>query len=186
MKKGTIILCLVCLMLAIMSCGNNAASLEGGIDVPEITVGSDSITSDGKLLTACAADKAPNDPRGANQSPQLSWDAVDGAGCYAAVMFDEDASWLHFLVTDIEQTSLEQGAYTSTDVYVGPYPPKTAGRHNYRIEVFALKQAPDEAAGKMDAVNQYAGIIDALDAPGDNILARGHVVGTYANGDDTV
>lgn len=171
------------------SCGAGKAISEPSMDTGELTVTSTSINSEGKLLTKTAANRAPNSPTGSNESPQVSWNAVDGCACYAVMMFDTDANWLHWVVTDITKTSLEQGEYTDEKVYVGPYPPSMAGRHNYRIEVFALKQAPAaQLIGKLDTSTSYDKLVSSLDQIGGkagNILARGHITGSYANGDDT-
>lgn len=185
--KKVCILCVVLLMTVLTSC--QSKFVDADLNVPKITVTSTSINSDGRLLTESAADKSPNSPLGSNKSPQLSWDAVEGASCYAVCMFDEDANWLHWLVTDIQKTSLQAGEYTAKNQYVGPYPPKIVGRHHYRIEVFALKQEPDKVSGKMDSSESYKTIVDSLNVVGgrtDNILARGNIIGTYANGDTTV
>lgn len=179
------ILGVVILMAFFSACHSKSA---GGLNVPAISVTSVSVNRDGKLMTAAAADRTPNSPLGGNRSPQLSWEAVDGASCYAVCMFDTDANWLHWFVTDVRKTSLGEGEYTAKEQYVGPYPPRTAGRHHYKMEVFALKKAPDKPSAKMDAVNTYSEIVDSLNVENntpDNILARGSLVGTYANGDDT-
>ncbi len=140
MKK--LLLIAVTMLSAIMlfsGCGNGGTFSDVSLDVPTITVTSPSIVG-GKLLTAVAADKKPNSPLGENQSPALSWESVEDANYYAIIMFDESANWLHFFKTDITTTSIEQGKYTDSEVYVGPYPPKSSGLHNYRIEVFAIKE----------------------------------------------
>ena len=73
---------------------------------------------------------------GENKSPQLSWNAVDGAGCYAIIMIDPDGNnWLHWIETDIRQNDIPTG-YSSNDKYIGPYPP--AGTHHYIVYVYAL------------------------------------------------
>ena len=59
---------------------------------------------------------------GENKSPQLSCNAVDGAGCYAIIMIDPDGNnWLHWIETDIRQNDILTG-YSSSDKYIGPYP----------------------------------------------------------------
>lgn len=154
------------------------------LDVPQIIVSSDSIDETGKLLDEAAADKKPNNPLGSNQSPQLTWNAVDGASYYAVCMFDEDANWLHWFVLDLEKTELQQGEYTSHSDYIGPYPPKNSGQHNYRIEVFALKQETDNVILKLDARQSYSDIVRYLNCSGNNennILARGYIMGSYKN-----
>lgn len=169
------------------SCGQH--TVKGGsssksLNVPNIKVTSASINKDGKLLTQTAATNA----KGGNKSPQVSWDAVSGAACYAVCMFDTDADWLHWFVAGIQKTSLELGEYTNKNQYVGPYPPLGTGAHHYQIEVFALKQAPEGQIGIMDSTNLYSNIVKKLDEAGGkpgNILAIGSVVGTYENGDNT-
>lgn len=158
------------------------------LNVPGIKITSSSIDKDGKLMTECAADQSPNQPLGKNKSPQLSWNEVEGASLYAVCMFDEDANWLHWMVSDVAAASLKAGKYTAKDQYIGPYPPKFAGRHRYRIDVFALRKEPDKIAGKMDTINRYQTIVSGLNTENkkpDNILAMGTIVGTYANGDNT-
>ena len=153
-----------------------------------ILVTSESISAEGRLLTVTAANRSPNKPRGENQSPQLTFTPVEGAAGYALVMFDTTADWLHFLVTGVTETRLPQGAYTNTKQYIGPYPPKGTKDHCYRIEVFALKAAPDKINGKINARNRYETIVKGLDTAGGeagNILARGFAEGMYAYGDNT-
>ena len=181
----TYLMLVALITLCVASC-NNADSKNTALDVPSITVASASLNENGRLMTATVANKNINDPVGENESPQLTWDAVKDATCYAVCMFDEDANWLHWLVIGLEQTELEQGAYTDPADYIGPYPPKNSGWHHYRIEVFALKQSPDAFTMKIDAKQAYADIIAKLNKSsggGNNILARGHVVGTHRNGD---
>jgi phosphatidylethanolamine-binding protein (PEBP) family uncharacterized protein len=181
--KGAIILLVFIIVLGIAGCADNHRQFEDtALDVPTITVTSDSIDESGKLLIETTADKSPNDPLGSNQSPQLAWDAVDGAAYYAVCMFDEDANWLHWLVLDIEETELSQGAYTSHSEYVGPYPPANSGAHNYRIEVFALEQATDNLSLKLDTQQSYSEIVRYLNRSGNgesNILARGYISGSF-------
>jgi phosphatidylethanolamine-binding protein (PEBP) family uncharacterized protein len=85
---------------------------------------------------------------------------------------------------DTEKTELAQGEYTSRDEYIGPYPPKNSGQHNYRIEVFALKQASDNLILKIDAKHSYSDIVRYLNKSGNgenNIAARGYITGIYEN-----
>lgn len=150
---------------------------------PKITVTSSSIDKSGKLPIETAADKE-NDPPGSNKSPQVSWNAVDGASGYAICMYDDDASWLHWFASGIKTTSLNLGAYTDKEHYVGPYPPRSSGKHHYRIEVFALKQMPTEQIADVDTDFNYNSFVKKLNQAGgktDNILARGYIVGIYEN-----
>lgn len=154
------------------------------LDVPNIAISSTSINEDNEFVRETLADKKPNDPLGENQSPQLSWEAVEGAELYAVGMFDENANWLHWLVLDLQKTELTQGEYTSHKYYVGPYPPKNKGAHKYRIEVFALKRPTDNLILKVDALHSYYDIVRYLNRSGNgeqNILARGYIVGFLGN-----
>ena len=189
MKNGTRFFALISLAMLLFVgfafAGEVPASQE---ETPGMVVTSESINEAGRLLTVTAANRSPNRPRGENVSPQLTFTPVEGAACYAIIMFDTKANWLHGLVTDVTETELEQGAYTGTKQYIGPYPPKGTGDHPYRVEVFALKAAPDKVIGKMNAKNNYEKMVTGLDtANGEagNILLRGHVEGLYAYGDAT-
>lgn len=185
MKKMMIAVFALVLLLPLVACQSKAFA-DADLDVPAMKITSTSIDGDGNLLTVCAANKSLNEPKGENQSPAVSWDAVEGAACYVVVMFDETANWLHWVSEPFSGVELDQGAFMSTDTYVGPYPPKSSGRHQYRIEVFALKIAPDAVIGKLDAANVYADIVGNLDKSGGaegNILARGYVLAAYEHGD---
>ncbi len=174
-------------LFLITGCGLSGEFKDASLDVPKITVTSTSIV-EGKLLSSTAADKKSNNPLGKNQSPDVSWESVGDANYYAVIMFDESANWLHFFVTDITATEIKQGKYTDTKTYIGPYPPKSTGEHTYRIEVFAIKEQPNDIIGKLDGKNSYSGIVNHLNQVGgnsDNILARGHITGTYQNGVNT-
>ena len=175
-------------VLLLTGCGVNGPFTDTNLKVPTLTITSSSIVK-GKLLTVTAADKKPNAPLGENQSPALSWESVEGANYYAVIMFDETANWLHFLVTDITDTQIEQGKYSGAKVYIGPYPPKSTGVHTYRVEVFAIKEKPNNAIGEVDSKGSYSGIVNNLNQVGghsDNILARGYITGTYQNGANIV
>ena len=186
MKKPWGMLIVVCLLLIPFLALGEAASVE--TETAEMRVTSQSINEEGRLLTVTAANRSPNKPRGENKSPQITFDEVEGATCYALVMFDTTANWLHFLVADVTETELTLGAYANTKQYIGPYPPRGTGDHNYRLEVFALKAVPDKVVGKMNAQNTYDKIVQGLDVTGGepgNILLRGFVDGLYAYGDKT-
>ena len=120
---------------------------------------------------------------GENRSPQLSWEAVDGAGCYAIFMIDTSANnWLHWKSVTDSETVLPAG-WAQSDEYVGPYPP--SGTHDYEIFVLALKEQPERIKGSFDNSNpkmlEYAKEIDGENE--DNIISYGHLMGTYTHGD---
>ncbi len=126
-----------------------------------------------------------NTKNGSNRSPQLSWQAVDGAACYAVYMIDTGtdgySSWMHWKSLT-EDTSLPAGR-AARDEYIGPYPPE--GTHVYEILVFAMKQAPEKLKGSFNTSNpkllEAFRVMDGTD--GGNIIACGHIKGTYTYGD---
>ncbi len=185
MKKSLILTITMLIgLLLIAGCGLNGEFTDASLDVPTIKVNSTSIV-EGKLLTTTGADKKSNNPLGENHSPAVSWESVEGANYYAVIMFDESANWQHFFVTDITTTKIEEGKYTDTETYIGPYPPKSSGVHAYRIEVFAIKKQPTSPIGEIDSTQSYRGIVNHLNQVGgnsDNIIARGYITGTYQNG----
>ena len=186
--RKSMMLCIVLVVLLSVLAGCGGKFSDVTLDVPSIDVTSTSVTDDGKFLTVTAATKR-NNPQGENQSPAVSWNPVEGANYYAVMMFDKDANWLHFFVTDITSTELMQGEYSDTNTYIGPYPPKSVGTHTYRIAVFAIKEQPHSTIGKLDRWQSYAGLVNHLNQVGNessNILAHGYVEGTYTYGDKTV
>lgn len=185
MKKLPILT--ITMLIAILlstGCGIGETFTDVSLDIPTITVASTSIV-ESKLLASIAAKKDSNELDGENQSPAVSWELVEDANYYAVIMFDESANWLHFFVTDITTTEIEEGMYTNVKTYIGPYPPKSSGAHTYRIEVFAIKKKPNYPIGEIDSRESYSSIVNHLNQVGgnsDNILARGYITGTYQNG----
>jgi phosphatidylethanolamine-binding protein (PEBP) family uncharacterized protein len=173
----------VLLSMSLVFAGCDTGTVDdNGVTVPPITVTSSSINSDGRLLTTTAYEE------GSNQSPQLSWDSVSGAACYAIFMVDESAGyWLHWRAANVTKTSLAQGESVPWAQYKGPYPPHTYD-HNYRIEVFALKQTPETDIGNFDAENNYTNMVNQLNAVGGggNIVGKGHIIGKYKKGDNNL
>lgn len=123
-----------------------------------------------------------NTEYGENVSPSLSWDPVEGADSYVIYMVDPTArNWMHWKSNDVKDTDLEQG-WASDDEYVGPYPPN--GTHDYEIYVIAIKEGLDTIGGDFDAANTgFEDDLKELNVPAGNILAYGHIVGTYTHGD---
>ena len=133
--------------------------------------------------------KTTNTKHGENLSPQLSWEAVDGAACYAVYIFDEDTvGWMH-MKHKTTGTSLDMGAvpsYKETEDktgYVGPYPP--SGTHEYVVYVLALSDADSVLPGTVDSINLNGinRMIKKLDTTDNvasgNIIAIGQLSGTY-------
>ena len=122
-----------------------------------------------------------NTSYGSNASPQLSWNEVDGASCYAVVMVDPDGfNWLHWIETDVELTDLPQG-FSAEDKYVGPYPP--FGTHHYKVYVYALKEARSVPSAKFNRGGNDISIIaeelSKSDSGESNCLGWGMLDGTY-------
>ena len=123
---------------------------------------------------------------GLNVSPQLSWEAVEGAESYVIYMVDNTASgWLHWISNDVTETELPQG-WANESEYVGPYPP--SGTHEYEIYVIALKEPVSSVNGDFDNVNIFfddhkfdCDMND--DGESGNILAFGTITGTYTAGE---
>lgn len=114
---------------------------------------------------------------GGNKSPQLSWNAIDGAGCYAIIMIDPDGNnWLHWIETDIRQNDIPTG-YSSSDKYIGPYPP--GGTHHYIIYVYALKEPRNVTSARFDQGSNNIDLIQDELMEGENCLGYGMIEGTY-------
>ena len=118
-----------------------------------------------------------------NLSPELTWDEVDGAGCYAVFMIDvSTTTWLMWYVI-VDTTHFDKGRYTDSTEYVGPYPP---GAHDFIVYVVALKDEPKISSYPLD---QITGDIDDklnvlnIDTEGNtgNVLAYGSVKATYTS-----
>ena len=130
--------------------------------------------------------KITNTKYGENVSPELTWDAVDGATNYVVIMID--GAWLHMDVFTTE-TSLSEGAVnggTRGNQYVGPYPP--TGTHTYSIFVFALKDemgkvtlSYDAGGNSIDAI--YQGLNKDKDGNEGNVIAYGRLDGNYTHQD---
>ena len=124
-----------------------------------------------------------NTKNGSNRSPQLSWEAVDGASCYGIYMIDTSAgSWMHWRSLSSGETVLPAGWAPGSE-YVGPYPPD--GTHDYEILVFAFKNAPEKLKGSFDSSNpKLLEAFRTMDGEeGGNIISCGHIKGTYTHGD---
>ncbi len=123
---------------------------------------------------------------GSNLSPQLSWEPVEGADSYVIFMVDTDATnWMHWKSEGVAETELPRG-WASEDEYIGPYPP--SGTHDYEVYVIALAGPVERVKGSFNSMNlKFAANTLALDTAADgsegNILAYGHITGTYTHGD---
>lgn len=126
-----------------------------------------------------------NTVKGKNLSPELSWSTVDGAEEYVVYMVDPDGhNWIHWILTGVTKTHLDEGESLPDNQYVGSYPP--SGTHRYIVTVYALAERPDSYPGNFDASNSDPNIIEeGLDQAGGksgNILAVGSLEGKYTHG----
>ena len=123
-----------------------------------------------------------NTSSGSNRSPQLSWEATDGASDYVVYMIDTTAgNWIHWRSVVEGQTELAAGGVPEKE-YVGPYPPE--GTHDYEVYVFALKEPAQKVKGALNAGSpHFWELMKNLDNDGGNVLAYGHLTGTYTKGD---
>ena len=130
-------------------------------------------------------DVISNTDKGSNKSPQLQWDAVDGAGLYVIIMDDPDAwDFMHWKSDNVTETSLDEG-WAPKSEYVGPYPPSGA-THTYEVYVVALKAPVERVKGAFDASNpKFEENFKALDTDAEgnsgNIIAVGRISGTFSN-----
>ncbi|MBO4580246.1 MAG: hypothetical protein J5715_08845 [Clostridiales bacterium] len=131
-------------------------------------------------------DKITNTKHGENISPELSWEAVEGASQYVVIMID--AQWLHMDVFTTE-TSIAEGAIGRGEKgaqYVGPYPP--SGTHTYSVFIFALKDDFEKANLYFDSgLNSLEKIFKGLDSDKNgntgNVIAYARLDGNYTHKD---
>ena len=130
-------------------------------------------------------DVISNTEKGSNKSPQLAWNAVDGAGLYVIIM-DDPVAWdfMHWKSDNVTETSLAEG-WADKSEYVGPYPP-TGSTHTYEVYVVALKAPVERVKGAFGTSNpKFEENFKALDidAQGNsgNIIAVGRISGTFTN-----
>lgn len=163
---------------------NENNTQEAEPEVVKINVTSESLTADGKWLTVINSTDAS--PAGSNLSPQLSWDEVEGAGCYAVYMVDNSAGcWLHWLAKNVKVNNLSLGSELEESSYIGPYPP--SGTHEYEVIVYALKTSPDEYPGVFDnnlvPLSTIEKKLDTADGKPGNIIGKGSITGTVTVGE---
>ena len=126
-----------------------------------------------------------NTSAGENKSPELKWEAVEGAKQYVIYMVDPDGgNWLHWKSEGVTETSLPRG-WASDKEYVGPYPP-SGSTHTYDVYVVALKAPAEKVRGIFDSgnpkFNEYIKALDT-DANGNsgNIISYGYLSGTFTS-----
>ena len=139
---------------------------------------SSSDLSDGFWVEAVA-----NVVSGENASPELEWEAVEGASCYVIYMVDMSTNgFLHWKSNNVTETKLQRGWAPSSD-YVGPYPPE-GSTHVYDIYVIALKTPVERLKGGLNGINpKMEEFIQSVDTDPDgnsgNIIAYGRISGKF-------
>ncbi|MFU0828508.1 MAG: hypothetical protein ACFWTJ_13450 [Lachnoclostridium sp.] len=181
MKRKLIVLLIILIVSGMFGCSKTKTDEN---TVNSIKVTSESLTSDGKWLTVINSTNA--NPAGFNLSPQLSWDKVEGADCYAIYMVDNSAGyWLHWKAVNVKENNLALGAELEESSYIGPYPP--SGTHEYEVTVYALKAAPDKYPGTIDSrlvsINTLEEKLDTADGVSGNIIGKGSITGTVTVGE---
>ena len=181
MKQLALSAAAVLTMFCAAGCGNpdtpqqSAASDFHPEHLPQITITSED------LHDGVWDDAVSNTDKGTNRSPQLSWEPVEGAACYAVYMVDTSVdNWLHWKSGNVTETNLPAGWAPETE-YVGPYPP--SGTHTYEIRVFALKEAVTEGQSRFDNSNtgfeQMTAALDQSSSGSGNAVAYGTLRGTF-------
>lgn len=163
------------LLLGTASCGSSAKGAFDPSALPVITLASDD------LHNGVWSSVISNTDKGENRSPQLQWDPVDGASCYAVYMVDTSVTyWLHWKSDNVRETTLPAGWAPRTE-YIGPYPPE--GTHDYEIRVFALKEPVTETQTRFDNSNdgfdRMVSALDKTDSGKGNVLAYGTLTGSF-------
>ena len=119
-----------------------------------------------------------------NLSPQVSWEAVPGAGEYAVFMLCPNLSnAMYMRYMGAKETVLESGQVSALEDGEYRGPSNTTGTRRYVIYVYALRRTPDKVPGNFTGLNPYLSEIERdLDTAGGvrgNIIARGTVTGTF-------
>lgn len=194
MKKQhvTILFLIAAMLLALTGCsGQGSQGTQEEVQVvsklyektKHFKVTSVSIDKDGVLKRDCTFFKAA--PKGENLSPELSWEMVEDASCYAVYMYDADAmNFLHWRLADVTETSIKEGAITSETMYIGPFPPE--GTHHYQIVVYALRHTPKLYVGELKKKADVAAIednLDVVDGETGNVVGVGLIQCTVTRGE---
>lgn len=113
-----------------------------------------------------------------NNSPELSWDAVEGATCYLVLMIDEDDTNHVHWITVTDKTDLSYGEFNSPDNgYTGPYPPRL---HHYPLYVLALKNEPADHGILVDSTGKdIHERLNDINGSENNVISYGLLKGNY-------
>ena len=167
------------MLFQISSCGMSGSSRQLK-SIPTFNVSSNSINARGRWI-----DEISNTSVGKNDTPQLTWEPVDGAEEYVIYMFDVTSNmFVHWKAIDIHQTSIQCGwgnDLPNTE-YIGPYPPK--GEHTYVVYIFALGTRIFDESTVPEGVFRASYFPGDVDKPLDNetLLKLNMLLNTNLNG----
>lgn len=117
---------------------------------------------------------------GKNESPQLKWDAVEGAEGYVIYMLDTTVGNEIQWKTTSDTNELAHGKDNKRDKYFGPHPD---GLNEYQVIIYAVKKIPEKIPGVIHTSQLFfekfeEKIDDAGEGPG-NIIAKGTLEVSY-------
>ena len=202
MKKITSLVLCGAIALALAGCGGSEPTVTSAIPNTETEIAATTApaapdNSGDEFVAAYAAfavtsnslidgywdEITANTVAGQNLSPDLSWEPVEGASCYAVYMVDLNTHYfLHWVQGDITVTSLPQG-YAGSKYYIGMYPP-AGSTHVYNVYVIALKNPVERVKGSVNGISpKFPDFITALDTDKDgntgNIISVGKISGKF-------
>ena len=130
---------------------------------------------DGKWVDSVACNSI-----GKNESPQLKWDPVEGAGGYIIYMLDvtvgNEIQWK----TSAETNELPHAYDNKREKYFGPHPD---GLNEYTVNIYAVKKLPEKIPGVVHTSQLFFNKIeDKIDDIGEgpgNIIAKGTLNASY-------
>ena len=130
---------------------------------------------DGRCVDSVACNSV-----GKNESPQLKWDPVEGAGGYVIYMLDTTVGNEIQWKTTAETNELPHGKDNKRVNYFGPHPD---GLNDYQVLVYAVKKVPDKIPGVIHTSQLFfekfeEKIDDVGEGPG-NIIAKGVLEASY-------
>ena len=158
-----------------------AKAVDSGVDYLEGFTKFELTSTD--LENGVWADAISNTNKGTNASPELKWEAVDGAAEYVIYMVDMNTNgFIHWKSIGITDTEIPSGWAPSSD-YIGPWP-APGDTHIYDVYVVALKEPVERLKGGLNGSNpKFEEFITGLDTDSEgntgNILAYGKISGSF-------
>ena len=152
-----------------------AESSETEAQLPVISNITSEDIKDGKWVDSVACNSV-----GKNESPQLKWDAVEGAEGYVIYMLDTTVGNEIQWKTTADTNELPHGYDNKREKYFGPHPD---GLNDYQVLIYAVKKMPEKVPGVIHTSQLFfekfeEKIDDAGDGPG-NIIAKGVLEASY-------